>query len=151
MGISIPLLYFPIFPFSSIYLACAPIFSSAPVFRFVLRELPPIVLGIYSSVVFSDVYHRFFHVLRCLTSIFSCSSMSEMSPEFDLISIYIWYLITFRYSIFCRSPIFLLPMLLQYFIRYHFFISVDKKILIIYVLLATRLIRSELDWISCAF
>ena len=26
-------------------------------FRFVLRELAPIVLGIYSSVVFSDVYH----------------------------------------------------------------------------------------------
>jgi len=50
-----------------------------------------------------------------------------------------------------QSFVFLLSMLLRYFIRYHF-ISIDKKILLIYVLLlpATRLVRSEFDWISCA-
>ena len=43
-----------------------------------------------------------------------------------------------------QSFVFLLSMLLRYFIRYHF-ISIDKKIIIIYVLPARRLVRSELD------
>ena len=57
------------------------LFSDMILFRFMLRELAPIVLGI-------NLFFFFFFSRVLLSSIFSCSPMSEMSPKFDLISIF---------------------------------------------------------------